>query len=230
VASRPCVYVNTSVVIRALNPGEPGYREAQRILEECCKRCRCVWSTVHGYEGFRSDIARLFFYGYLASLGAEYREVDIDDVLAKAERYKAERGLSDRRLLDVEHMVAASGLGCKYILARDRFISRHANNFGLTYVNWETHGGRCPCGAQTGRREFRASGSGAGEGTRRASYTLSSRKRRGTAASGRRPGKSLRSGRKRGSPSKRPGRGSRGSRQRPRARKASGRRRRRGGV
>ncbi len=159
--SGPCVYVNTSIVVRALNPAEPGHGEARRILEECCRRCRCVWSTMHALEGFRSDLSRFFFQSYLASLGAEYVEVDVDYVLEQADQYIEARGLSDSRHVDIEHMIAAKLLGCGYILARDAFMWRHANNLGLTYVNWETHGGSCPCPSpRRGRSGSPRSGSG----------------------------------------------------------------------
>ncbi len=200
--ARPCVYVNTSIVIRALSPSEPGSLEAQRLLRECCRRCRCVWSTVHALEGFRSDLARFFFHGYLASLGAEYAEVDEDWAVEQSRAYIGARGLSRKRLVDVAHMVAAKLLGCRYILARDSFMRRHANNLGLIYINWETHGGRCPCPSQgRGRSRSRASRSGGRGGTRPGSSSTSSQGSRG-ARSERRPGGSSTSGRKKKSPTR----------------------------
>ena len=209
-----CVYVDTSIVIRTLNSKEPGRREAQRILGECCRRCRCVWSTIHGYEGFRSDITRHFFYGYLASLGAEYAEMDADYVFERAEEYRSARGLSPKKLVDIAHMVAARILGCRLLLARDRFIWHHANNFGLTYVNWDTHRGRCPCPVtvRPGSLAFRSGGRGE---TRQASSSTSSSKPPEAHPAGRH-GRSSGTGRKRRSPSKRQRRGSRSSRRRPR--------------
>jgi len=217
-ASRPCAYVNTSIVLRALNPQEPGYREAQRILEECCHRYRCVWSTIHGYEGFRSDITRLFFYGYLASLGAEYVEIDAEYVFEKAEEYRSARRLSPKRLVDIAHMIAARILGCSLLLARDSFIWHHANNFGFTYVNWETHGGRCPCPA-TASPGSRASGSGVRDGTRQASSSTSS-SRHPEARSARRHGRSSGTGKKRRPPSKKLRRGSGSSRRKPKPKRS----------
>ncbi len=70
--SGPCVYVNTSIVVRALNPAEPRHREAKRILEECCSRCQCVYSRVHELE-----IPRLYhreFTRFLERLGATRAE------------------------------------------------------------------------------------------------------------------------------------------------------------
>jgi len=206
---KPCAYVNTSIVIRALNPLEPGHEEARRLLEECCKKCRCVWSSVHGREGFRSDLTRFLFYSYLAALGAEYAEIDEDHVFEQADAYLLAHGLSPKRLIDVAHMVAAQSLECKYILARDAFMWRHANNFGLVYVNWETHGGRCPCPSHK-RSGSRALGSGGRGGIRRASLSTSSSRSRG-ARSARRPGRSSTGGKKKRSPSRKPRSGSKSS-------------------
>jgi predicted nucleic acid-binding protein len=163
------VYVNTSIVVRALNPGEPGHREARRMLEECCRACRCVWSSVHGLDGFRSVVDVVIFQGYLDSLGASHAEVDLEDVFQEAEEYRVSRGLAESRRVDLMHMVAARRLGCRYLLARDRFIWRNSKYFGLTYVNWETHGGKCPCSQL---------GNGVGSETRRASSNSSSQKSR----------------------------------------------------
>ncbi|MCE4619442.1 MAG: hypothetical protein F7C33_00285 [Desulfurococcales archaeon] len=203
--ARSCVFVNTSIVIRALNPREPGSLEAQRLLRECCRRCRCVWSAAHSREGFRYGLARFFFHGYLASLGAEYVEVDLDHVMNSARRYVDAYDLSPSRLIDIAHLVAANTLGCRFILARDRFMWRHANNFGLVYVNWETHGGKCPCPSlRQGRSGSRAFESGARGATRQASSSTSSQTYHATACSARRPGESTRTGRKSGSRSKKP--------------------------
>jgi len=211
VAEGPCVYINTSIVVRALNPGEPGHEEARRLLEECCQRCRCVWSNVHGREGFRSDLTRFLFYSYLAALGAEYAEVDENTVFEEADAYITQRRLSWSRLVDTAHMVAARRIGCRYLLARDSFMWRHANNFGLVYVNWETHGGRCPCPGH-GRQESgsQASGSGGRGATRQENSSTSSSRPRG-ARSARRPGGSSTSGKKKKSASRKPGRGSKSS-------------------
>ena len=118
-SSRPCAYVNTSIVIRALNPGEPGHLEAKRILEDCCRRCRCVYSSVH-----LSEIPEPYRRQILAYLArhAELVRVDLAPLRARARSVIVERGLSASRELDLMHLEAASTLGCKYILARDRFI------------------------------------------------------------------------------------------------------------
>ena len=215
-SSRPCAYVNTSIVLRALSNTEPGHLEARRFLEECCERCRCVWSTVHSREGFRGEITRFFFLGYLASLGAEYGEVDLDQVMDDARRYVDAHGVSPSRLIDTAHLVAANMLGCRFILARDRFIWRHANNFGLVYVNWETHGGRCPCPARTGRSGSQASRSGVRGATRQANSSTSSQTYPATARSAGGPGGSTSSGRKSGSRSKKPRKSSKSSQRKPR--------------
>ena len=140
--ARPCVYVNTSIVVRALKPGEPGHLEARRFLEECCSKCRCVYSSVHLQEipePYRPLILR-----YLDRV-AVLKRVDVVVLRSTVRRYIVEHGLSKSRELDVMHLTAARLLGCRYILARDRFIMRHAYNFNLTYTNWDTHRGECPC-------------------------------------------------------------------------------------
>ncbi len=162
----PCVYVNTSIVVRALNPAEPGHEGAKRILEECCSRCRCVYSTVHQYE-----IPEPYRQGILAYLAryAELVQVDLESLRARARSIIVVRGLSASRELDLMHLEAASTLECRYILARDRFIWSNAKYYGLEYVNWETHGGKCPCLLQE---------SGASSETRQASSSSSSQRSR----------------------------------------------------
>jgi len=150
-----------------MNPGEPGHEEARRLLEECCHRCRCVYSSVHLAEipePYRVDIL-----GYLSSI-AEFSEVDLGILRVAARHIIEDRGLSPSRELDLMHLEAARALGCRYLLARDRFLWRYANSFGLVYVNWETHGGECPCSPRE---------SGGASGTRQASCnTLSPRSRK----------------------------------------------------
>ena len=138
-----CIYVNTSIVIRALNPGEPGHFEAKRILEECCKECRCVYSSVLKYEMPSKDFSGL--PRFLEKRGATYAEVDTSRMEAQAVQVVIGRRLTRKRIPDLLHIIAAKTLGCKYILARDRFLWRNAKYDGLEYVNWETHRGKCPC-------------------------------------------------------------------------------------
>jgi len=182
--SRPCVYVNTSIVLRALNPTEPGHLEARRFLEECCKKCRCVWSNVHELERM-TPVQRLEFEGYLEGLGAEkviLPEPLMDALLEQALDYLDTHGLSRSRLNDVLHMIVARHLGCKCILAIDRFIRARSRDFNLGYANHYT--GCDPC---CPRR------SGGGTGTARASSSTSSARPRG-ARSARGPGGSTGAG------------------------------------
>ncbi len=53
----------------------------------------------------------------------------------QAEAELARCGRSESRLEDVMHLLAARALGCRYILARDRFIWSNAKYYGLEYVN-----------------------------------------------------------------------------------------------
>ncbi|MEB3774508.1 MAG: type II toxin-antitoxin system VapC family toxin [Desulfurococcales archaeon] len=141
--ARQCVYVNTSVVIRALNPEEPSHRGAQQIIEDCCTRCQCIYSSVHAHEMPSRRFDELA--KYLNRLGARYAIVDVETIEAQAIEIVKAWNLTESRIPDIMHMLAAKMLGCRYLLARDRFMWRHAFNFGLAYVNWETHGGKCPC-------------------------------------------------------------------------------------
>lgn len=168
-----CIYVNTSIVIRALNPGEPGHVEARGFLEECCSKCRCIYSSVHGYEmppQEFEEIAR-----YLRSLGAQFESVDVEAIEEQAVTLVHERGLSRKRIPDIMHMLAARLVGCRYLLARDRFMWRHAYYFGLVYVNWETHRGRCPCPRRSHSTNGQARTSENGERDSATSYSSHTR-------------------------------------------------------
>lgn len=121
-SGRPCIYVNTSIVIRALNSREPGHHEARRLLEECSRRCKCVYSIVHEIEmpaGRYRELA-----SYLDGIGAVRSRSgpEISWLRRAAEDWLRARGRSLSRLEDTMHLLAAQSLGCKYILARDRFI------------------------------------------------------------------------------------------------------------
>jgi len=205
----PCIYVNTSIVIRALNPKEPGHHEARRLLEECCKRCKCFWSTIHDLERM-TPIQRLEFEGYLEGLGARKSHIDARRILARAEAYRLSIGAAESKLVDIMHMLAASLLGCRCILAVDRFIRARSGDFNLEYTNYYTGCGLC-CPPE----------SGAEAGTRQA-YSSASSSRQATPTG---PGRSTNSGQTQRSHTKRPRRGSRGSPGRPKRR----RRTRRGG-
>ncbi len=127
-----CLYLNTSIVIRALEDSE-----TRRFLEECCHQHRCVVSSVHWAEPWRprtlAEASRL-----LEGLCIEKLEVDIDALVVEADRLVEERGWSPRRRLDLMHVLAAVELGCHGVIAIDRFIARRAKEYGLLYVNMYT--------------------------------------------------------------------------------------------
>jgi len=81
------VYVNTSIVLRALNPEELGHHEARRLLEECCKRCNCVYSSVHAHEMPAARYQEL--RSFLDSLGAERKDppVGVVELRRQAEEW-----------------------------------------------------------------------------------------------------------------------------------------------
>ncbi len=130
-----CLYLNSSVLIRALE--DP---EARRLLVECCTRHRCVVSSVHVREEWRpSTLDRVS--GLLEELGVEEARVDVERLEDKALGLLEERGWSPRRMVDLMHVLAAVELGCQGIVAIDRFIRRRAKEYGLLYVN---HFTGCP--------------------------------------------------------------------------------------
>ncbi len=127
-----CLYLNSSVLIRALE--EPG---ARGFLGECCRRHRCLVSSVHWREEWRrSTLTELA--GLLGELGVTAAEVDVEGLEEEAAGLIEERGWSPRRLVDLMHVLAAVELGCQGIIAIDRFIARRAREYGLLYVNHYT--------------------------------------------------------------------------------------------
>ncbi|OWJ54682.1 hypothetical protein Pdsh_06600 [Pyrodictium delaneyi] len=134
-AGRLRLYLNTSVVIRALeDPPPPG---ARGFLEECCRRHRCLVSSVHWEEPWRPETMREAVE-LLERLGVENVGVDVRALARRAYRMAAERGWSPRRRLDLMHLLAAVELGCHGVVAVDRFIARRAREYGLLYVNHYT--------------------------------------------------------------------------------------------
>ncbi len=132
------VYFNTSILIRAVNPRESGHRKAIRFIDELFRRgFPLVVSTVHSLEVFKPDTLTS-----LSSLFMRYRFrvcwVDVEDVRREARLRVKKLGVSDSRLVDVMHLIAARRCGCKYIAAVDRFIRSHAPEFGLKYINYYT--------------------------------------------------------------------------------------------
>ena len=124
-----CLYLNTSIVIRSLE--DPGVR---RFLEECCRRHRCLVSSVHWREEWRrSTLTELA--GLLGELGVEMAEVNVERLEEEAAGLIEERGWSPRRLVDLMHVLAARELGCHGIIAVDRFIARRAREYRLLYLN-----------------------------------------------------------------------------------------------
>ena len=133
------LYLDTSIVIRALKPGKKGSRIARRFIEKCCSKHACIYTTVHLVELPRGSSALEFL-----EEKAVYREIDLKWVRRAASMIIDAKGLSPSRELDLMHLIAAKTLECQGILARDRFLRRYAKKMGLTYVNWETHSGECP--------------------------------------------------------------------------------------
>ena len=127
-----CLYLNTSIVIRALEE-----HEAREFLVECCRRHRCVVSSVHWLEDWKDDTlgrARVL----LEELGAEEHRVDTGRTGRRALAVIRARGWSESRLLDMMHVLAALLLNCDGIIAVDRFMARRAKEYGLLYVNHYT--------------------------------------------------------------------------------------------
>jgi len=127
-----CLYLNTSIVIRALEE-----ETARAFLLECCSRHRCIVSSVHREEPWRPgtlEEADMLLEG----LGVERLEVNIDALVVEADQLVEERGWSPRRRLDLMHVLAAKTLNCDGIIAVDRFIARRAKEYGLFYVNHYT--------------------------------------------------------------------------------------------
>lgn len=131
------VYLNTSILIKAVNPREPGHREALRFLEECCSKHECVVSNVHRREYWYPKTRRRV-NALLRRLKARRLDVDLDAVSRHAEAVRERLGLSMSRTVDLMHLVAAKTLGCSVVAAVDRFMRRYAHRFGLRYVNHYT--------------------------------------------------------------------------------------------
>jgi len=127
-----CLYLNSSTLIRALE--DPG---ARRFLEECCRRHRCVVSSVHSLEGWRPETLEAA-RELLGELDVETVEVDLDELDSAVDRLLRGRGWSPRRTIDLMHVLAAVELGCQGIIAIDRFIARRAKEYGLLYLNHYT--------------------------------------------------------------------------------------------
>ena len=135
-----CIYINTGLLIRAVNPGEPNHEKAVRFLRECCSVCRCVYSDVHYKEPWKPStwvrVRRL-----LEEIGAVKLTLDLKTVLSRAEELRQEWHASESRMLDIAHMVAARTCGA--IAAVDRFIRSRSKLLRLQYVNYYTG---CPSG------------------------------------------------------------------------------------
>ncbi len=127
-----CLYINTSMLIRALE--DPGARE---FLGECCSRHQCVVSSVHWREEWRRNTLTKLA-GLLMGLGIATVEVNVEVLEEEATSLIEERGWSPRRLVDLMHVLAAVELGCHGVIAVDRFMARRAKEYGLLYVNQYT--------------------------------------------------------------------------------------------
>lgn len=131
------MYLNTSILIKAVNPWDPMHGHAVDFLKTCCTVYTCIASSVHGLEPWRRA-TRARVRALLKSVGAKVLSVDLEDVLREAEEYRVRHGLSPRRRIDIAHLVAARKLGCRAIAAVDRFIKAHAKHFSLLYLNYYT--------------------------------------------------------------------------------------------
>ena len=135
---RKCVYFNSSILIRAVNPREVGHLESLRFIDELFRRgFTLVYSSVHELEGFSADTV-----GRLLNLFMRYRfvkcRVNVSRILVEADEYVRGRGYSRSRRLDIAHLLAARECGCGFIAAVDRFVRSHAKDFGLKYINYYT--------------------------------------------------------------------------------------------
>jgi len=130
-AGELCLYLNTSIIIRALE--DP---EAKEFLAEC-RRHRCLVSSVHRLEDWKDDtLARARVL--LEELGVEEHRVNTGRIGRRALAVIRARGWSESRLLDMMHVLAALLLDCDGIIAVDRFMARRAKEYGLLYVNHYT--------------------------------------------------------------------------------------------
>lgn len=127
------VYLNTSLLVRAV----AGDEAARRFLEECCKRHKCVVSSVHWREGWRRE-TREAVQRLLGDLSVRVVEVELLEVEDEAWRLLRLRGWSASRLLDLMHVLAAVRLGCDAVAAVDRFIRARCREYNLLYVNHYT--------------------------------------------------------------------------------------------
>ena len=83
---RLCLYLNTSMLIRALE--DP---EARGFLLGCCRQHRCVVSSVHWREAWREpSLERV--RALLRELGVEAVEVDVRQLRLHAMELVEERG------------------------------------------------------------------------------------------------------------------------------------------
>ncbi len=133
----PCLYINTSILIKAVNPRDPNREASIEIIEECCTRYTCVYSSVHGLEPWRAETWRRAAT-ILRSVRATACRTDAVTVLREANRLRREWSVTRSRVIDIAHIVAASMCGCKGIIAVDRFIRSKSTLLGLNYINYYT--------------------------------------------------------------------------------------------
>jgi len=130
-----CFYLNTSILIRALEDAEAG-----ELLRECCSRHWCIISGIHWLENWRRE-TREAVTRLLEELGvdvAEFFNHVVSRINRRARLLIRNHGWSPRRTLDLMHVLAALRLDCDGIIAVDRFIARRAKEYGLLYVNQYT--------------------------------------------------------------------------------------------
>jgi len=76
----PCIYLNTSILIRALED-----EKSKAFLMMCCRRYECVVSSVHDLEKWKHDTL-LELKSILGSIGVHKVDVDVDTLRRIATR------------------------------------------------------------------------------------------------------------------------------------------------
>ncbi len=135
---RKCVYFNSSILIKAVFPSEEGSEEALSFIGEVVRKGYIpVVSAVHLEEKFRPETVRRI-NGFMKAFGFRLCRVDLVRVQEQAIRFIVSKNVSHSHTYDVMHLLAARECGCRYIAAVDKFIWRHAGEFGLKYINYYT--------------------------------------------------------------------------------------------
>ncbi len=132
------VYFNTSILISAVNPGDPNHVESREFIRECYRLSHKLFvSTLLFAEITKRNTLRAV-KRLIGKFGFNIVRVDVDYYLEKAYRWCSRRGYSRSRIPDVAHMMVARDIGCRYLAANDRFMKSHASEFNLAYINFYT--------------------------------------------------------------------------------------------